>query len=532
MNAPPRQPTDTWRPNPSRARLATPTPMPTRMQKLMRVWMRVWMPLTLMWPAAAMTNDAPADTPTFPARAPATWLTYHLAHPGTTAPGDPNAGLYWKGRYHLHYIYEGPSGASWAHVSSRDMVHWRWHPTTLTPATMGHGLFSGTAFVTKEGRPAIIYHGAGSGRNQVAVAEDDLLERWSKPIPVEPRTASGAVPEMRHWDPDCWVDGDAYFAISGGKDPHWMTSRDLRHWEYLGRLLPERTPALGVPRDEDISCPNMFRIGDHWMLLCLSHWMGARYYLGQFQDGKFLPEAHARLNWMCAFDVGHEDADLFAPESLLTPDGRRVMWAWARVRQRLAGVPIQSSIQCLPREIRLGPDGLVRLRPLRELEGLRHGGRSVGPVLVQANTSHRLRSLSGDALELKVVFHGWPGLHAGVQVHGNASGTDGFPIVFDAPGRALWMGGTPIPLELGSGEDLELRIFVDGSIIEVFANDRVAALSPHRHEPGDVGVSLLSRGGPAVAREVGGWKMRPIYGPARRGSVATGATRPMGTGHR
>ena len=94
------------------------------------------------------------------------------------------------------------------------------------------------------------------------------------------------------------------------------------------------------------------------------------------------------------------------------------------------------------------------------------------------------------------------------------------------------MGGTRIPFELGSGEDLELRIFVDGSIIEVFANERIAALAPHRHEPGDVGVSLLSRGGPAVAKEVRGWKMKSIYGPGRRGSVATGATRPMGTGHR
>ena len=101
----------------------------------------------------------PPETPAFPADPPSTWLTYHLAHPGTTAPGDPNGAFYWKGRYHLHYIYEAKDGVSWAHVSSTDMVHWKWHPTTLTPATMGHGLFSGTGFVTKEGKPAIIYHG-------------------------------------------------------------------------------------------------------------------------------------------------------------------------------------------------------------------------------------------------------------------------------------------------------------------------------------------------------------------------------------
>lgn len=37
---------------------------------------------------------------------------------------------------------------------------------------MGHGLFSGTGFLTKECRPAIIYHGFGTDRNQIAIAED------------------------------------------------------------------------------------------------------------------------------------------------------------------------------------------------------------------------------------------------------------------------------------------------------------------------------------------------------------------------
>ena len=46
------------------------------------------------------------ETPAFPADPPSTWLTYPLAHPGTTAPGDPNAAFCWKGRYHLHSIYE------------------------------------------------------------------------------------------------------------------------------------------------------------------------------------------------------------------------------------------------------------------------------------------------------------------------------------------------------------------------------------------------------------------------------------------
>lgn len=456
-------------------------------------------------------QESQHETPTFPTDPPSTWLTYHLAHPGTTAPGDPNAGFYWKGRYHLHYIYEAKDGVSWAHVSSTDMVHWKSHPTTLTPATMGHGLFSGTGFLTREGRPAIIYHGAGSDRNQIAFAEDDLLERWSAPVPVNPKTRSGELPAMRHWDPDCWLEGESYYAVSGGKDPHLMKSADLREWEYLGHLLHDRIPALDVPRDEDISCPNMFRIGNQWMLLCLSHWIGSRYYLGRFQDEKFLPESHGRMNWMCAFKGGDEDADVFAPESLLTPDGRRVMWAWSRVKHRLQGVQIQSSIQCLPRELSLPADGVLRIKPLRELEQLRYEPRSAGELTIPAGDFHRLEQIAGETLELKIVFQPGSARKLGVEVYCGRDGRTGFPITFEPEAETLTMGETKIPFALQPAEDLELRVFLDKSIIEVFANNRLAALAPHRYAPEHLGVNLFSEGGSVRAKEVESWKLRSIY---------------------
>lgn len=474
--------------------------------------------------AASSPAQSQPEVPAFPAEPPSTWLTYHLAHPGTTAPGDPNAAFYWKGLYHLFYLYEAKAGTSWAHVSSTDMVHWKWHPTTLTPATMGHGLFSGTGFLTKAGRPAIIYHGEGSGRNQIAFAEDDLLERWSKPVPVNPRIGSGALPEMRHWDPDCWLDGETYYAVSGGKDPHLMRSADLRNWEYLGHLLHGRMPALDVPRDEDISCPNMFRLGDKWMLLCLSHWIGSRYYLGRFQDERFLPEAHGRMNWMCAFNQGHEDADVFAPESLLTPDGRRVMWAWSRMKQRLKDVPIQSSIQCLPRELSLPADGVLRIKPLRELERLRYRARSERNITIPANGFHRLKRINGDTLELRIVFHSGSARRFGVQVYCDPEGRNGFPITFEPAARTLTLGETKIPFELRPAENLELRVFLDKSIIEVFANDRLAALSPHRYAAQDLGVSLFSEGGSVRAKDIRSWRLQSIY----TGTTAFAPANPSG----
>ena len=86
-------------------------------------------------PTPAEEPAASPQVPALPAAIPATWLTYHLAHPGPggAMPGDPNPAYFYKGRYHLHYIYNAPKGFAYAHVSSPDMVHWTWHPTVLEP---------------------------------------------------------------------------------------------------------------------------------------------------------------------------------------------------------------------------------------------------------------------------------------------------------------------------------------------------------------------------------------------------------------
>ena len=64
--------------------------------------------------------------------------------------------------------------------------------------------------------------------------------------------------------------------------------------------------------------------------------------------------------------------DFFAPESLLTPDGRRVMWAWLATLGRSDGTMDSRTIQSLPRELSLPDDAILRIKPLRELETLRY----------------------------------------------------------------------------------------------------------------------------------------------------------------
>src|SRR5438552_2812675 len=61
---------------------------------------------------------------------------YHFVAPeGHAMPFDPNGAIYWKGKYHLAYIYQKTIGGKrrdvWGHVVSTDLLHWTIYPDML-----------------------------------------------------------------------------------------------------------------------------------------------------------------------------------------------------------------------------------------------------------------------------------------------------------------------------------------------------------------------------------------------------------------
>jgi len=452
--------------------------------------------------ASAQKLATGEETPAMPASPPDDWLTYHLLHPGPggAMPGDPNCAFYWKGRYHMHYIYNHKQGFAFAHVSSKDMIHWQWHPTTLLPAFTGHGMFSGTGFITKDGKPAIIYHGQGANKNQIAYALDDKLETWTKPVAMDIRDASGQESTVRQWDPDCWLNQDTYYAISGGGPPHLMKSTDLKQWLDLGLLMHDDQPAFpGVKKDEDVSCANMFKLGNKWMLLCISHGLGCRYYLGDFKDEKYLPDFHAMMSW--------NGNNFFAPESVLAKDGRRVMWAW------LLNMPVAPcGIQSLPRELELPADGVLRIRPLRELETLRGDLQQAPALTVKGDTVQLLKDIRGNTLELAVTIQAPAAKECGLDVLCDAAGENGLRVAYLPETKTLRVGSVNAPLELKPGEDLVLRVFIDKNLVEVFANDRQTAVCAGPYVAANLAVRLFSKGADAVLpKPVKAWNMKSAY---------------------
>ncbi|MFH1567098.1 MAG: GH32 C-terminal domain-containing protein [Gemmatimonadota bacterium] len=445
---------------------------------------------------------------------------YHFAIPeGCAMPFDPNGCIHWNGRYHLGYIYQEEGVHFWGHVSSLDLLHWRHHspwlyPTADSPET---GIFSGNCFVNRDGEATMLYHGCGAG-NCVATSAHPDLEHFAKlpANPIVPIPAEGT-PEhalYRSWDPHGWLEGDTYYGIFGGQRPAIFRARQLDQWEYVGDLLAHAAP--GVDIREDISCPDLFELGGRHVLVCISHRLGCRYYVGDWRDEQFHPERHELMSWV--------DNAYFAPETMLDHRGRRLLWTWIfDGRDPLARQPSGwSGTMGLPRVLTLGGDGWLRMEPVEELERLRYDERPIRGMDLAAGADKELPEVRGDVLELAVEMRPDGARQCGAVVCRSPGGEEQTRVYYDAHEGKLKIDARQSsrvqgprnieagPFRLEAGEALRLRIYVDRSVVEVFANGRQAVMRrvyPSRED--SLGVSLFSAGG--STRVLGGaaWDLMP-----------------------
>jgi len=65
------------------------------------------------------------------------------------------------------------------------------------------------------------------------------------------------------------------------------------------------------------------------------------------------------------------------------------------------------------------------------------------------------------------------------------------------------------PLELKPGEQLALRIFIDKSIVEVYANDKQAIARTIYPTLNGRGVSLFTNGGAIQVKSLRAWELSP-----------------------
>lgn len=466
---------------------------------------------------------------------------YHFVNPEGNL-NDPNGLCYWQGRYHLFYQAYPPVDPRqhWGHAISTDLVRWEDLPLAIYPG-IEDKCFSGSTLV-EEDRVIAFYHGTSAG-NMVAISEDPLLLNWEK-IPGNPvipmMTADKKGYPYRVYDPCIWKEKDGYYALSGSywQGPifdncrmvqHLFFSQDLTRWVYLGPFI--ENDVFTLP-GEDGAVPYFWTIGNKHILIFASHQRGAQYLIGDYDQihHRFKPFEHGRFNFG-AIDPG----GVHAPSA--TPDGQGGVYVIYNINQ---GRPTEgwNHIMSLVRRLTLGKDDQLNIEPVRAVESLRTQHISIGTTHIPANQEITLEGINGNAMELDIEINPQSArevcLHVlrspnseeytaikfyrGGLMQRNRKGQQYTEnsLVLDTSRSSLLtdVAARPpeiAPLHLPESEALKLRVFIDRSVVEVFANDRLCvALRVYPSLEESLGVSIRAQGADATLRSLDAWQMTAI----------------------
>ena len=466
------------------------------------------------------------------------------------------------------YLYNRQgSGFSWGHISSKDLLHWRHHPDAIVPGDGDDGVFSGGAFVDQNGKATITYWEfmnsatrAVNASNKkrpmgIGIAEsvDEHFDKWTKsasnPVIASSEwgitvTKNKAGQELIYGSADpsnIWMKNGRYYMLTGNLlvlnkygrksdspaefqgDHLWLfVSDDLKKWEYVHEFY--QSDRKWTDKSEDNMCPSFLPLpsgpdggkpsGKHLMLF-ISHNKGCQYYIGDYKDDKFFPDVHGRMTW--------QDNAYFAPEALIDKNGRQIMWSWV-FDDRPDSIKTftgWTGTFGLPRSLWLGKDGKLRMQPVRELQNLRQNERVKNNLTIQSGSEVDLSDLGKELAELEITIQPGAATQVGVMVGCSSDGREQTVIYYDASEKRLTFDATKSSLDLGrrniesapfelqKGEALVLRIFVDKSIVEVFANDRQAIARSVYPRLGGTGIKLFAKGGAVKIPSVKAWEIMP-----------------------
>ncbi|NBC67705.1 glycoside hydrolase family 32 protein [Paenibacillus sacheonensis] len=455
---------------------------------------------------------------------------YHFL-PEKNWMNDPNGLLYFNEEYHLFYQYNPDADhwdtMHWGHAKSKDLVHWEHLPIGLHPSLELGELhcYSGCA-VNDDGVPTILYTSVGEGERSAADGPEqwlatsrDGMASWEKhpDNPVLTLEAHGGM-TIKDWrDPFVWKEGNIwYMAVGGiheGKGCALVyRSSNLLQWQFLNKLC-EGTEGIW-------ECPNFFKLGDKHVLV-YSPGGQVKYLTGTWKaDYTFTPEISGALD-----ANGFEG--FYAPNSMIGPDGRRLMWGWIPEadRREFKGNAGWAGIQSIPRVLSLGADHTLRMEPAAELQMLRRNGIQLDEKrIVSAEEPLPIR---GRALEFTAEFQLESDTPAfGIKLLRSPNGEEETVLTFDPangtvsidrtrssladePNKSIVSG----ELDFASESDVKLHLFLDHSVLEVFVNAELcltARIYPTLAS-GD-GVSLFAADPKGVTmRTFKGWEMASIW---------------------
>jgi sucrose-6-phosphate hydrolase SacC (GH32 family) len=394
---------------------------------------------------------------------------------------DATGLLYYRGEYHLFNIYDEWSRKSsahkrWGHAVSTDLIHW----TQMSPildTVIDHSPGSGSGivdwnnssglrkgpektlliFYTDYKRGSSIAYSNDRGRNWIRYAGNPIIAG-----------ADDARDPNVFW----YAPVHEWRMVRYEKKGFALyRSLDLVHWAWLSRI------------EGYYECPDLFELPvansaaeRRWVLINGD----GSYTMGTFDGRQFVPQtAKLRSEFGTA---------IYATQTWKRPEDEVYQIAWMRYPalpvltwSGQMSFPVRLSLRQFPEGIRLCRE------PISEIDNLRVSQQSWRDLTVNSG-ERALPELHADLLDIRTEIKSAGAQEFGITIHGQI-------IRYSVAEQKLWVGSASSPLKL-SGGTLRLRILIDRSSIEIFADEGEVTFSMVTLENTDKAVSLFSKGGP------------------------------------
>ncbi|MDQ1236149.1 fructan beta-fructosidase [Paenibacillus sp. SORGH_AS306] len=424
---------------------------------------------------------------------------------------DPNGLVYFNDEYHLFFQYH-PDGTTWGpmhwgHAISSDLVNWQEQSIALAPDEYGT-IFSGSAVVDwhdstgffggQAGLVAIFTHhdhnhelDRAQQRQSLAYSLDagrTWIKYQGNPVLEHKELIDFRDPKVFwHQATEQWI-----MILACGQTVHLYRSPNLKEWTFLSEF------GEGIGSHDGVwECPDLFPLVvdgqsaiTKWVMLVSigssdEYVEGSRtqYFIGDFDGTTFTPDASSyKVRWL---DYGRDHYAGVCWSDIPAEDGRRICIGWMSNWKyaNLTPTELWRGAMSLPRELTLEQraQGITLIQqPVQELLPMRNTILSLEHVTI-ADIQSKLNTLqlesyeihmtadiySQFALKLRTSQHqatvvGYEGDKGEIYIDRTDSGDHHFHPDF---------AGKHIANVHQDQSVIELRIYVDRSSIELFAND-------------------------------------------------------------
>ena len=466
---------------------------------------------------------------------------YHFT-PDSMWVNDPNGLVYVNGTYHLFTQYNPFANVwghmSWGHAVSKDLLSWKQLPVAIPEYTSADSvttmIFSGSAvvdsfnrsgFAKKKGvAPLVAIYTSNSIKKGIQISQNQSIAysldngiSW-KQYANNPILDIGSK-EFRDPKVFWYSKAKKWIMVVSKATLHvvqFYSSTNLKEWKYLSEF-----GSIGNI-DRVWECPDLYPLPIKnskqikWVLSVSSGAgsdgkLAMQYFVGEFDGHQFIAD---KMSYPLYLNHGQDFYAGVTYNGIPQKDGRRIMVGWANCWNYAREIPTGNKWRgtyALPRELHLKKvdDNYVLVQePIKEYDLLR---KEVFSLNTQKVDSAINIPFAGSSYEMDVTIDPKFSSISGVKLL--KSGNEETFIYYDSKSGELCVdrrnsGNTSFSNQFSSIEKakvrmingkIKLRILVDKSIVEVFANDGETAFTdlvfPLKNEGG---IQLYSEKGESI----------------------------------